>query len=150
MTSVSRNKRDSRIKVRELVRRFKANETAYVSSGSPYNETEVRTQFIVPFFQALGWDVYNESGMPLDLREVVQEATVEVGEEKLSKKPDYEFRLARQRKFYVEAKKPSVRIETDKTSSFQARRYGFSAGLPVSILTNFHKFVIYYCVPVPK
>lgn len=136
--------------LRSLNRRFKVNETAFTNSSSSYNETEVRTQFIGPFFQALGWDVYHESGLPLDLREVVQEATVEVGEEKLSKKPDYEFRLARQRKFYVEAKKPSVRIETDKASAFQTRRYGFSAGLPISILTNFHKFVIYDCVPIPK
>lgn len=150
MTSVATNKKEAFIKVKELVRRFKANEAAYINAGSLYNETEVRTQFIGPFFQALGWDVYNESSLPLDLREVVQEATVEVGEEKLSKKPDYEFRLARQRKFYIEAKKPSVRIETDKAAAFQTRRYGFSAGLPISILTNFHKFVIYDCVPVPK
>lgn len=150
MTSVSQNKKEALIKVKELVRRFKANEAALINSSSSYNETEVRTQFIGPFFQALGWDVYHESGLSLDLREVVQEATVEVGEEKLSKKPDYEFRLARQRKFYVEAKKPSVRIETDKAAAFQTRRYGFSAGLPISILTNFDKFVIYDCVPVPK
>lgn len=150
MTTVSYNKEEARTKVKELVLRFKANEAAYTNPSSPYNETEIRTQFIGPFFQALGWDVYNENSLPLDLREVVQEASVEVGDEKLSKKPDYEFRLARQRKFFVEAKKPSVRIETDKASAFQTRRYGFSAGLPISILTNFHKFIIYDCVPVPK
>src|SRR3972149_1256799 len=124
---------DARQKVIELVHRFKANETAYISPASHYNETEVRSQFICPLFQALGWDVYNEKGAPLDLREIIQEATVEVGQEKLSKKPDYEFRLARQRKFYVEAKKPSIRIENDKSSAFQTRRYGFSAGMPISI-----------------
>jgi hypothetical protein len=37
--------------------------------------------------EAFGWDVYNEENQPLDLREVIEEATVEVGEEKLSKKP---------------------------------------------------------------
>ena len=141
---------DARQKVIELVHRFKANETAYISPASHYNETEVRSQFICPLFQALGWDVYNEKGAPLDLREIIQEATVEVGQEKLSKKPDYEFRLARQRKFYVEAKKPSIRIENDKSSAFQTRRYGFSAGMPISILTNFHKLAIYDCISVPS
>ncbi|MCR4322360.1 MAG: Eco57I restriction-modification methylase domain-containing protein [Candidatus Brocadiaceae bacterium] len=147
--SISPTREKARPKVIELVHSFKANEAAYINPASHYNETEVRTQFIVPFFQALGWDVLNKKRLPLDLREVIQEATVEVGTEKLSKKPDYEFRLARQRKFFVEAKKPSIKIESDNASAFQTRRYGFSAGLPVSILTNFHKLAIYDCVPVP-
>ena len=99
--------------------------------------------------QALGWDIYNTKGQPLRLREVIEEATVEVGEEKLSKRPDYELRLARQRKLFVEAKKPSVRIQHDRPSAFQVRRYGYSASLPVSILTNFHQLAVYDCGPVP-
>lgn len=147
--SIPATRENARQEVLKLVHSFKANEAAYINPASRYNETEVRTQFIGPFFQALGWDVLNGKRLPLDLREVIQEATVEVGEERLSKKPDYEFRLARQRKFYVEAKRPSVNIESDKASAFQTRRYGFSAGLPVSVLTNFHKLAIYDCVLVP-
>ena len=140
---------DARPLVADLVRRFEKNEIEYIRSGSPYNETELRSDFLNPFLQALGWDVYNESGQPQELREVVHEATVEVGEERLSKKPDYELRLARQRKFFIEAKKPSVNILTDKNPAFQIRRYGFSAGLPVSIVTNFRHFIVYDCSPVP-
>jgi type I restriction-modification system DNA methylase subunit len=147
--TIPTTRESARQKVKELVRSFKANEAAYINPALNYNETEVRSQFIGPFFRALGWDVLNENRLPLDLREVIQEATVEVGEEKLSKKPDYEFRLARQRKFFVEAKKPSIKIERDKAPAFQTRRYGFSAGLPVSVLTNFHRLAIYDCVPVP-
>jgi type I restriction-modification system DNA methylase subunit len=133
--------------VRELVRNFKRNESDYLQST--YNETQARTDFITPLLEAFGWDVHNTAAHSLALREVIEEATVEVGEERLSKKPDYELRLARQRKIFVEAKKPSVRIDRVRDAAFQARRYGYSASLPIVILTNFHYLAIYDCVPVP-
>lgn len=137
----------ARIRVAELVGNFRRNQADYLRST--YNETQARTDFITPLLEAFGWDIYNKKGQPLALREVIEEATVEVGEEKLSKKPDYELRLARQRKLFVEAKKPSVRIDRDRASSFQSRRYGYSASLPIVILTNFHQLAIYDCKPVP-
>ncbi|MBI4971450.1 MAG: Eco57I restriction-modification methylase domain-containing protein [Candidatus Omnitrophica bacterium] len=139
---------EARNHIKQLVKKFNANKAEFLSSG--YNETLARTDFITPFFAAFGWDVSNEKQLPLDLREVVQEPTVELHEEKLFKRPDYEFRLARQRKFFVEAKKPSVRIEIEKYPAFQVRRYGFSASLPISVLTNFHQIAIYDCVPIPR
>ncbi|MBB93018.1 MAG: hypothetical protein CML68_00205, partial [Rhodobacteraceae bacterium] len=54
-----------------------------------------------------------------------------------------------QKKFYVEAKKPSVNIETNKDAAFQTRRYGFSASLPISVLTNFRQLSVYDCKPTP-
>lgn len=138
----------ARARVAELVSNFKRNEADYLSAA--YNETQARTDYITPFLAAFGWDVNNASGQSLGLREVVEEATVEVGEEKLSKRPDYELRLARQRKLFVEAKKPSVRVDRSRESAFQTRRYGYSASLPISILTNFHQLAVYDCVPRPN
>ena len=46
-----------------------------------YNETEVRVEFVNPFFKALGWDVDNEAGLPQHIREVTHEATVLVDED---------------------------------------------------------------------
>ena len=140
-------KEEARSKIADLVDKFASNKADYL--GTAYNETQARTEFISPLLQALGWDVNNIKGQPLGLREVIEEATVEVGEEGPAKKPDYELRLARQRKLFIEAKKPSVRIATDKPSAFQTRRYGYSAGLPVSILTNFHQLAVYDCLLVP-
>ena len=134
-------------RVANLVETFRQNEADYLSED--YNETQARTDFISPLLNALGWDVYNTQRQPLRLREVKEEATVEVGEERLSKRPDYELRLARQRKLFVEAKKPSVRIEHDRASAFQVRRYGYSGSLPVSVLTNFYQLALYDCTPVP-
>jgi hypothetical protein len=137
----------ARLRVSELVQAFRRNEADYLLAV--YNETQARTDFITPLLEAFGWDVHNLAALPLGLREVIEEATVEVGEEKLSKKPDYELRLARQRKLFVEAKKPNLRVDRDQAAAFQTRRYGYSASLPISILTNFHQLAIYDCKPVP-
>lgn len=131
-----------------LVRSFQRHETDYLRTT--YNETQARTDFITPLLEAFGWDVHNAAGQPLGLREVIEEATVDVAEERLSKKPDYELRLARQRKLFVEAKKPHVRIDRNRDAAFQTRRYGYSASLPISILTNFHQLAVYDCVPRPS
>lgn len=140
-------KESARARVAELVQHFAQNETDYLRPT--YNETQVRTDFITPLLEAFGWDVHNAMAQPLNLREVIEEATVEVGAEKLSKRPDYELRLARQRKLFVEAKKPHVRIDRDRAAAFQTRRYGYSANLPISMLTTFHQLAIYDCRPIP-
>ncbi|MCD8127120.1 MAG: hypothetical protein LUD82_06605 [Clostridiales bacterium] len=72
-----------------------------------YNETQVRVDFLNPFFQLLGWDVMNEKGLPQHLREVTHEATVIVEEAgvRRSKKPDYSFRIGTEILFFLEAKK---------------------------------------------
>ncbi len=143
----SPQKEAARARVAELVQNFKRNEAEYRRPA--YNETQARSDFITPLLGAFGWDVHNVAGHPLGLREVIEEATVEVGEEKQTKKPDYELRLARQRKLFVEAKKPSVRIDRSKDAAFQTRRYGYSASLPIAVLTNFDQLAIYDCLPMP-
>ncbi len=147
MTDETTAKNKARISVGQLVQRFKRNEADYLRTS--YNETQARTDFITPLLAAFGWDVHNAAGYPSGLREVIEEATVEVGEGS-SKKPDYELRLARQRKLFVEAKKPSLQIEHSRAAAFQTRRYGYSASLPIAVLTNFHHLAIYDCVPVPS
>ena len=140
-------KEAARARVAALVERFRRNEADYLRPA--YNETQARTDFITPLLEAFGWDVHNSVGHPPGLREVVEEATVDVGDERLSKKPDYELRLARQRKLFVEAKKPSVRVDRSRDAAFQTRRYGYSASLPIAVLTNFHQLAVYDCVPRP-
>ncbi len=46
--------------IRQLVERFQLHREAYRSAH--YNETQVRREFVDPFFKALGWDVDNEQG----------------------------------------------------------------------------------------
>lgn len=140
-------KAGARARVAELIHNFQRIEADCLRPT--YNETQARTDFITPLLEAFGWDVHNVAGHPVASREVIEEATVEVGEEGMSKRPDYELRLARQRKLFVEAKKPSVKIDRNRDAAFQTRRYGYSASLPISILTNFHQLAVYDCLPPP-
>lgn len=146
MTGEADAKAAARTRVAALVEGFRRNEADYLRPA--YNETQARTDFVTPLLAAFGWDVNNAAGHPSGLREVIEEATVDVGEG-LSKRPDYELRLARQRKLFVEAKKPSVGIDRSREAAFQTRRYGYSASLPIAVLTNFHQLAVYDCVPPP-
>lgn len=140
-------KMDAKANIIELVRRFQSQETDYLRAN--YNETQARTDFITPLIEAFGWDVHNRRGYPLSSREVIEEATVDVVDEPISKRPDYELRLARQRKFFIEAKKPHIHVDRNREAAFQARRYGYSANLPIVVLTNFYHLAIYDCFPKP-
>ena len=91
-------------KITELVERFGQNQPAYMQAS--YNETQVRREFIDPFFAALGWDVANEQGYAEDYKDVVHEDAIKV--QGVTKAPDYAFRIGGTRKFFVEAKKPVV------------------------------------------
>ena len=104
---------------------------------------QARREFIDPLFKALGWDIDNEQGFAEQYKEVIHEDTLEI--EGASKAPDYAFRIGGTRKFFVEAKKPSVKLETDIHPAYQLRRYAWSAKLPLSVLTDFEEFAIYDC-----
>jgi hypothetical protein len=125
----------------ELIERFERNADEYRSGR--YNEKQLRNDFIDPFFEALGWDVNNKKGYAEAYRHVVHEDAIKVGGS--TKAPDYGFYVGETRKFFVEAKKPSVNIKLDVAPAFQLRRYGWSAKLPLSILTNFDEFAVYDC-----
>src|SRR5436190_20303416 len=127
--------------VLELVDLFERNREAYRSPQ--YNETQLRHQFLDPFFKALGWDVNNEQGYAEAYKDVIHEDAIKVGEG--TKAPDYCFRIGGTRKFFVEAKKPAVNIHEDGHSAFQLRRYAWSSKLPLSFLTTFAEFSAYDC-----
>lgn len=132
---------DAKEKIKELVERFHLNLDAY-KKGS-YNETQLRREFIDPFFEALGWDVQNKQGYAEQYKEVVHEDSIKVG---ISlKAPDYSFRIGGQRKFFLETKKPAINIKEDTSPAYQLRRYAWSAKLPLSILTDFEEFAVYDC-----
>ena len=125
--------------IMDLVERFDRNVESYRSGQ--YNETQLRREFIDPFFKALGWDVDNEKGHAEAYKDVFHEDAVKVGGS--TKAPDYSFRIGGTRKFFVEAKKPSVNLKDDIGPAFQLRRYSWSAKLPLGILTDFDELAVY-------
>ncbi len=46
--------------IKNLVDRFENNYASY--RAGKYNETQLRREFLDPFFEALGWDVFNKQG----------------------------------------------------------------------------------------
>lgn len=132
--------------VARLVQYFATNRHAFLAPG--VKEAHVRQSLIDPFFAALGWDVRNESMAAPQYREVVPEDSLEV--EGQQKAPDYTFRVGTLAKFYVEAKKCGVNISADPLPAYQLRRYGFSAKLSLSILTDFEELGVYDCAARPR
>jgi hypothetical protein len=127
--------------IQTLVERFSNQIDSYQQSS--YNETQTRREFIDSFFTALGWDVINEQGYAETYKDVVHEEALKIG--RATKAPDYSFRIGGVRKFFLEAKKPSVKLKDNAEAAFQVRRYGWSAKLPLSLLTNFAELAVYDC-----
>jgi len=127
--------------IKELIQKYKAERSYYLTSK--YNETLLRSDFLDPFFELLGWDIKNNAGKPTNEREVILEEALKANASEHSKKPDYTFRLFSERKFFLEAKKPSVKIDEDNETAKQVRRYGFTAKLKISVLSNFEYLIIY-------
>jgi hypothetical protein len=125
--------------VLELIQRFDRNREAYRSPH--YNETQLRREFLDPFFKALGWDIDNAQGYAEAYKDVVHEDAIRVGE--ATEAPDYSFRIGGTRKFFLEAKRPSVDIKNDVNPAFQLRRYAWTNGIPLSILSDFEEFAVY-------
>lgn len=133
--------------IADLVARFNNNKSFYTTSKL-YKEEETKVEFINPMMEALGWDVHNKQGLGPNFKEVVFEESLAVGKE--TRAPDYSFRLGGQLIYYLEAKKPSVNIKEDRSPAYQARRYGWSAKIPIVILTDFEEFSIYETTSKPK
>jgi hypothetical protein len=131
---------DTRIEqLKKLASLFEANNAQYKSPS--YDESNTRTDFIDKFFALLDWDIANNQGFSENYREVVREDKIKI--DGSQKAPDYSFRIGATRKYFVEAKKPSVNIKDSADSAFQVRRYAYTAKLPLSILTNFAEFSVY-------
>jgi type I restriction-modification system DNA methylase subunit len=129
----------------EIVETFERNIDEYKSQ---YNETQLRREFLDPFFEELGWDVSNKQGYAPAYKDVIHEDAIKIGG--YTKAPDYCFRIGGTRKFFLEAKKPSIDVKHDAHPAYQLRRYAWSAKLPLSILTDFEEFAVYDCRNRPK
>ncbi len=120
-----------------LVNQYLNNVDIY-KNDDQYNEQSCRDEFISPLLECFGWDVHNNKGISPQYKEVVVEKFSNKKE-----RPDYTLTISGLGKIFVEAKKPSVNILTDKKTAYQTRSYGWNAGHKISILTNFENLIIY-------
>ena len=112
---------------------------------STYKEAEVRQDFIDPLFEILGWDVRHVLEKDPYKQDVKIEKSQNQEGEKNKKFADYAFYANNNFKdpvFFVEAKKPSLNLEDNKDFYLQTHKYGWNAGLPICILTDFEEIII--------
>ncbi len=119
--------------LKELVENYEQNK----SSGNirNYNEEMTKKDFILPLFEALGWNVYNK----------VNRNDRITAEEAISKKRvDYGFWLSEVPKFYLEAKSlKESEIIFGKGYKEQAINYSWLRSCNWAILTNFETLTVY-------
>lgn len=128
----------------QLISDFAAHHNHYVTSG--YQEAEARKDFIDPLLMALGWDVNHLREKNPFEQEVKVERGVTVSA--AQRRADYAFYLRpnfRDVRFFVEAKRPSTDIVTDRDAHFQIIRYGWNAQTPLALLTNFREIHVIDC-----
>jgi type I restriction-modification system DNA methylase subunit len=128
---------------RQLLGDFKSQESYYLSQE--YHEPQVRQDFIDKFFIALGWDVTHERQKNPYEQEVKIENRVKTAGSQ--RRADYAFFLSpnfRDPKFFAEAKKPSKGL-ANADDYYQTIRYGWNAGTPIAILTDFEEFHVLDC-----
>ena len=63
--------------IRKLIEKYKAERTYYLTDH--YNETLLRSDFLDPLFELLGWDIKNRAGKPTNEREVILEEPLKAG-----------------------------------------------------------------------
>lgn len=131
----------------QLVRNFESNLEAIRKDQV---EASTRVDYINPLLELLGWDVKNVLGKTQSKREVIYEPQQIVGGHNLA--PDYCLTIEGKRKIYIEAKRVSENILTNRNHAYQLKRYSWNAGLPFGILTDFEEVAIYDCrfIPMPE
>ena len=123
------NKQEGKQQIERLVVKFVGLTAAEFRQK---NESMTCKDFILPLFQALGWDVYNNYSN----NEVTSETQVSGG------RADYAFHVNDVIKFFVEAKKPSVDLREAKHGE-QAISYAWHKSVPWAVLTDFEGIKVY-------
>jgi hypothetical protein len=119
--------------LRRLVAKFEQGINEFKSPL--YLEAQLRDDFLNPFFSALGWDLENNAGLIQKHREVEIESRTGDG------RADYLFRPERKPRFVCEAKKPAEELHGDY--AMQAKRYAWTIGVRLALLSDFEELKIY-------
>jgi hypothetical protein len=161
------DRKTGRERVAKLCAEFAENLAYYKSRA--FDETSCRQRLIDPFFAALGWDVADEQkrGPLADVvlevsmrgrQQQTETTTEEEEDERIAvalaadedpgpvgvRRPDYSFRLGGRTRFLVEAKRPSVEINSPRPI-YQVKTYGWNADIPVALLTDFEGLLAFDC-----
>ncbi|MBT9167615.1 MAG: Type IIS restriction enzyme Eco57I [Syntrophomonadaceae bacterium] len=95
------------------------------------------------------WDVRDTS-------QILQEKVLTKAEKEKLKgigshyiRPDYTFKIAKQKLSFLDAKDITININKDADAAFQIKSYGWSISAPCAFISNFEEFAIYDCTYIP-
>lgn len=122
------NKQEARQQIQRLIKKYEGLSPA---ERKKHNESMTCRVFILPLFQALGWDVYNNLN-----NEVTSEDQIS------GKRVDYAFHLDGVIKFFLEAKKIEVDLREERWAE-QAVFYAWHKSVPWAVLTDFESIKVF-------
>jgi hypothetical protein len=113
------------------------------------SEETIRT-WLNELLAIFGWDVRDTSQVLQEkvLSKAEKEKLKEIGSQ--NTRPDYTFRVAKQKLTFLDAKDISVKILDDAEAAFQIKSYGWSILAPCAFISNFEEFAIYDCTYTPE
>ncbi|WP_293895602.1 N-6 DNA methylase [Flavobacterium sp.] len=113
------------------------------------SEETIRT-WLNELLAIFDWDVRDTSEILQEkvLSKVEKEKLKEIGSQ--NTRPDYTFRIAKQKLTFLDAKDISVKIFDDAEAAFQIKSYGWSILAPCAFISNFEEFAIYDCTYTPE
>jgi len=113
------------------------------------SEETIRT-WLNELLAIFGWDVRDTSQILQEkvLSKSEKEKLKEIGSQ--NTRPDYTFKVARQKLTFLDAKDITVKIIEDAEAAFQIKSYGWSILAPCAFISNFEEFAIYDCTYTPE
>ena len=128
------DKNEAQKQIKDLILKYE--EVLASGRAKKYNEEETKKDFILPLFEALGWNT-------TDKREVSAEESQSGG------RVDYGFYLNDRAKFYLEAKSLPTDLNREEFAN-QAIRYSWNKGVTWAILTDFESIKVFNAQDVSK
>jgi len=112
------------------------------------SEETIRT-WLNELLAIFDWDVRDTSQILQEkvLSKAEKEKLKEIGSQ--NTRPDYTFRIAKEKLTFLDAKDISVKILVDAEAAFQIKSYGWSILAPCAFISNFEEFAIYDCTYTP-
>jgi len=138
---------ERKIKLGELIAEYKSFKVA--GKLDLTSEETIRT-WLNPFLEIFGWDVRDTSQILQEkvLSKKEKEALKEIGS--TSTRPDYTFKLAKEKLTFLDAKDITISIKSDADAAFQIKSYGWSILAPCAFISNFEELAIYDCTYIPS
>jgi len=123
---VSFTKEQAKEKVLELVREFSELTKGDYSSKS---ENQIKSEFIDPLFEALGWDMRKDAERETQI---------------LRGRSDYILKHGNREVLIIEAKKADVKLEEEQGR--QTVSYGYHRKIKFAVLTNFKQIRVFHAL----